>query len=265
MKSINAGTRIASLIRSHPGALDRLISISPRFHKLKNPVMRKLLAGRATIAMAARIAGISVNEFFDQLSPLGFVPETKMETSQTPGSEFFGRLKTEEIVELDVRPYLDNNQDPLPVILAAIRELDPAKALCIINSFEPLPLIALLEKRGCISFTEQKERDCYHTFFKKKKDMDTAVRPATVQEADWEQVLSRYQDRLVTIDVRELPMPGPMLRILDHLEKLKPGEALFVYHKRVPVFLLPELSARKFSHRQKKIREGEVHLLIFRE
>jgi uncharacterized protein (DUF2249 family) len=265
MKSINAGTRIASLIRSHPGALDRLISISPRFHKLKNPVMRKLLAGRATIAMAARIAGISVNEFFDQLSPLGFVPETRMETEQPEHSAFFRQLKADEIVELDVRPYLDNNQDPLPVILEAIRDLDPARVLCIINSFEPLPLIALLEKRGCVSYTEQKERDRFHTFFKKKKDMDTGVKPAMAESADWDEVLSRYQDKLIAIDVRELEMPGPMLRILDHLEKLKPGEALFVYHKRVPVFLLPELSARKFSHRQKKIREGEVHLLIFRE
>lgn len=59
-------------------------------------------------------------------------------------------------------------------------------------------------------------------------------------------------------------MPLPMLTILEALENLPEDKALFVYHKRIPVFLLPELAERKFDYRIKEISDGEVHLLIFK-
>jgi len=40
---------------------------------------------------------------------------------------------------------------------------------------------------------------------------------------------------------------------------------LFVYHKRIPVFLLPELRERNFDYRIKEIAPNEVRLLIFKD
>jgi hypothetical protein len=59
-------------------------------------------------------------------------------------------------------------------------------------------------------------------------------------------------------------MPQPMITILDALERINDGEALFVYHKRIPVYLLPELAERGFESRIKEVRDGEVNLLIFK-
>jgi uncharacterized protein (DUF2249 family) len=55
-----------------------------------------------------------------------------------------------------------------------------------------------------------------------------------------------------------------MLTILDALDKLPEEQALHVIHKRIPVFLLPELTDRKFDYRIKEVTDGEVYLLIFR-
>jgi uncharacterized protein (DUF2249 family) len=55
-----------------------------------------------------------------------------------------------------------------------------------------------------------------------------------------------------------------MLTILDALDNLPDGEALYVVHKRIPVFLLPELADRKFDYRIKDVADGEVYLLIFK-
>ena len=57
----------------------------------------------------------------------------------------------------------------------------------------------------------------------------------------WEELMQAFKERLQVLDVRQLKMPGPMLAILAELDKLRAGNALFVYHKRIPVFLLPEL------------------------
>ena len=60
-------------------------------------------------------------------------------------------------------------------------------------------------------------------------------------------------------------MPLPMHTILEALETLPADKALFVYHKRIPVFLLPELEERKFSYRIKEISNAEVHLVIYKD
>jgi uncharacterized protein (DUF2249 family) len=69
----------------------------------------------------------------------------------------------------------------------------------------------------------------------------------------------------VQIDVRNLEMPMPMMTILENLETLPECKALFVYHKRIPVFLLTELKDRDFDYRIKEIQDGEVYLLIFKD
>jgi hypothetical protein len=56
-----------------------------------------------------------------------------------------------------------------------------------------------------------------------------------------------------------------MMTILSEIEKLPEDKALFVYHKRIPVFLLPELKERKFDYRIKEMTPNEVRLLIFKE
>ena len=75
MKTINANTKIAFLIKQHPDALDAIVSLSPKFEKLRNPILRKLMAGRASIAMASKIGGCSVSDFFVKLKDLGFEVE----------------------------------------------------------------------------------------------------------------------------------------------------------------------------------------------
>ena len=55
-----------------------------------------------------------------------------------------------------------------------------------------------------------------------------------------------------------------MHKILEALEQLPDGKALFVQHKRIPVFLLPELAERKFEYRLNEKAEGDVEIIIFR-
>ena len=74
----------------------------------------------------------------------------------------------------------------------------------------------------------------------------------------------KYSGNMETIDVRKMEMPLPMHAILEALDHLPAGKALFVNHKRIPVFLLPELTDREMDYRIKEIADGNVHLLIFK-
>lgn len=69
---IDQHTKISDLIKYDSASIDAIASIAKAFHKLKNPILRKLLASRVNIAEAAKIGKCSVLDFQRVLIPLGF-------------------------------------------------------------------------------------------------------------------------------------------------------------------------------------------------
>src|SRR6476620_9000434 len=112
---INSQTKLAGIIKESAEALDAIISISPKFEKLRNPFLRKLMATRTSIATASKVAGCQVSEFFNKLKPLGFeidncvLPENG-EKQNMPS--FLITLQKHQLSELDVRPLLSSGEDP---------------------------------------------------------------------------------------------------------------------------------------------------------
>jgi|SRR5690554_1275116 len=294
---INEHTKISALLKHHPDVLDAIVSLSPDFKKLRNPVLRALMAKRTSIAMASKIGGCKPEDFFKILAPLGFEVEQKQSPDQetslpnnetqakAPKPGYLQQLPPENLVNFDVRAMLAKGDDPLKAIQQKTKSLLPGQALVIINNFEPVPLIKLLEKQGFMTYVDFVEPERIETYFYKLPDQNSgngtgigtkndtpafaasvAPDPATSNEnnADWDELLTTYQGNLVEIDVRHLEMPMPMMTILENLDSLPPDKALYVQHKRIPVFLLTELKDRQFDYRIKEVQDGEVYLLIFK-
>lgn len=265
---ITSETKIAAILKQNPAALDAIVSITPKFEKLRNPLLRKLMAGRTSIGMASKISGCSITDFFKMLEPLGFeidIAPVKVINEEKPRlPSFFNSLKPGQIIEFDVRPIIDKNEDPLQAILKKIKSIQHGEALKIINSFEPTPLISLLKKQGFESYVDAIDPELIETYFYKTSPGSVEINEKENVAEDWDTILQKFQDKLQTVDVRQLEMPLPMHTILEALENLPEDTALFVYHKRIPVFLLPELAEKNFDYRIKEIFDGEVHLLIFK-
>lgn len=268
MKTINSNTKISTLLKEQPGALETIISISPKFTKLRNPLLRKLMASRTSITMAAKIGGCSTEDFFTKLEPLGFMidRETKAdeqeEQKQLPA--FLQNSTKEMMAELDVRSVIDSGKDPLNLILQQVKQLQPGQVLKLINSFEPVPLIKLLGRQGFESYTDTINENLVHTYFYQNTKTEIKVADTSKATDGWDEMLQQFNGKTETIDVRHLEMPLPMHTILEALDQLAPERALYVHHKRIPVFLLPELADRKLDYRVKEINDSEVDLLIFK-
>jgi uncharacterized protein (DUF2249 family) len=266
---INANTRIAPILKQNAGALDAIVSISPKFEKLRNPLLRKVMAPRTSLAAACKFGGCSIDDFFGKLEPLGFEIDRRTvvaEEEKKPIPAFMHALDKLGVTDLDVRPVIASGSDPLNIIMEKVKSIQPGQVLKIINTFEPTPLVLMLEKKGFETFVDEISANHIETyFFKKNHSAPPAKEKPAPTAADWDQVISRFAGQLREVDVRHLEMPQPMLTILEALDTLLPQNALFVYHKRIPVFLLPELAQRGFEYRIKEITDGEVHLLIFRD
>lgn len=266
---INANTKISKILKHNPDALEAIIGITPKFEKLRNPLLRKLMAARTSIGMASNIAGLSVEKFFEKLQSLGFEPdrETVLESNtQKPKlPAFFNSLKPEQIVDFDVRPIIDAGEDPLSTIVQKVKLIPQNGALKIINSFEPTPLISLLKKQGFDFFVDRIDEQTVETYFYKTSEKAVEINEQENNSEGWEGLIKKFEGKTETIDVRQLEMPQPMMTILSSIEKLPEDKALFVYHKRIPVFLLPELREKNFDYRIKEIAPNEVRLLIFKD
>lgn len=228
------------------------------------------MAGRASIEMAAKVGGVAVSDFFDKLKPLGFMAdEVKMEKTINSlnmiENEFIRNVNPENIIDLDVRPVLAGGTDPFHIIMGAVNSLKDGQVLRIINTFAPMPLVSVLAKKGFESYIDQVELQLVHAYFyqKEKVSAENKVEIKDVLNA-WTEIAEKYKGNMIDIDVRNLETPQPMHKILEALDQLPAGKALFVQHKRIPVFLLPELAEKKFEYRLNEKGEGDVEMIIFR-
>ncbi len=261
---VHANTKISAILREHPGALDAIVGISTHFEKLRNPLIRKLMTARTNVAMACKVAGCTIEDFRNSLEPLGFTVDTSMGTAVTKALPHSGKpIQPDNFIELDVRPIMAAGRDPLPDILERVRQLQDRQALKIINSFEPTPLILLLRKQGFSSHATKLSSGVVETFFYKEGAITIPEGNPEVHD-DWDRLMAGFKHQLHELDVRMLEMPLPMMTILETLDQLEPGKALLVHHKRVPVFLLPELEQRRFSYRTKELGNEGVQLLIYK-
>ena len=276
MKTISVNTKISELIKENSGSVDAIASIAKPLEKLKNPILRKIMASRVTIAEASKMTGTKVDDFKRVLSPLGFIfegEESAKEESSANLKPLWLKNAPKEIIDFyDVRPIIDDGADPLKEILHRFKELKPGEILCVINGFVPTPLIHLLkQEKAEDTFVETISDKEFHTYFlKKKKDAEaTNSFESKLQmngSEEFSKILARFsEDQIRRIDVRGLEMPGPMHTILGELEILPEGNALFIDHKRVPVYLLEELADKDFEVHINNVAEGDVKMLIFKK
>ncbi|MEN8186206.1 MAG: DUF2249 domain-containing protein [Bacteroidota bacterium] len=270
---ITKNTRISTLIKEKKEVIDVIASVNKNFLKLKNPVLRKVLAPRVTISDAAKVGGVEVEVLIKKLKEIGFEFEEKYkrnpksEDEKLVTKEPYPQNNIQNMKTLDVRPTLDSGVDPFNIIMEEVEKLKDDETLQIINSFEPIPLIRKLERKGYESWTKRPNEREVHTFFRKNKskwvDNELEVKVKGSPNSFDEQ-LKFFGDNIKKIDVKDLEMPEPMVVILKEIETLKEGEALYVDHKKIPQFLLPELEQRNYEILYKEIDCNQTLLLIYK-
>ncbi len=269
---VTSGTKISKIIKHDKKVIDVIASINKHFRKLKNPILCKMLASRVSVADAAKIGGITTKAFLKKLEENGY---TVQYDSATPGEENENNKKKSKnkhmdktnVVTLDARPILASGVDPFDDIMETLKGMNNDQTLLIINTFEPIPILNILKKRGYEYETERPEPGVVHTYLRKtgaKKETATATASQPAKADGFASVEKRFKEKMREIDVRNLEMPMPMVKVLEELEKLSEGEALYVHHKRLPQYLLPELENRNFKLVQKPIDDDNLKLIIYK-
>ena len=269
---ITKDLKISKLLAQYPQAIDVLIEVSPHFRKLKNPVLKKTLAGRVNVEQAARIANVDVNillsklnkstkKFSEEINSINKDDERTV-VGDDKMQENSYNIDQNKVVTFDVRPIIAGGKDPLKFMLAKVKELKDDEVLLLINSFEPIPLYTVLGRKGYAHKTE-KEDDVFKIYFYRDSKLNVTDEEITPHIND--EINIADFENIIEIDVRELEPPEPMVKVLEALSKIDDKTVLLMHHHREPLMLYPKLEERGYRAFCTKINEDYFKIVIIKK
>jgi uncharacterized protein (DUF2249 family) len=259
---ITADTNLGGLLDEHPELVEVLAGCHDHFARLRNRLLRRVMAPRVTVGQAAGLAGMPVADLVTTLRRAVGEPDESSPPAAPPVAAVAdpgprpAELDRLQVVEVDVRHDIRRGEEPFARIMTAVKAVGPAEALVIRAPFEPVPLYDVLGRRGLAHWTEQRAPDDWRVWFYRGGSGPAATDASVAAAAT--------PGEAATLDVRGLEPPLPMVRVLERLDTLEPGGVLTVLHERRPLFLYPQLDERGFRHDTDEPEPGLVRIVIRR-
>jgi hypothetical protein len=287
---IGPGDRVIDVLARAERLVEVFVHHAPHFEKLRNPAVRRVMARLVTVEQAARIAGVSADILVRDLNVALLGTEAAAAFSAPPRhaaapTEWSAATRPagRPVVELDVREDMRSGREPFSRIIGAVSALADDQVLRLRTVFEPVPLFAVLAKRG-FSYESRPEApdDWSAWFWRAGRDgeapaaevqiprlaalaRDDSGRAALARDDGGDaSIENERHEHDVWLDVRGLEPPQPMLRTLAALETLPDGHALVQLNERVPQFLLPMLAERGYAFEVDESHAERVLVRIWR-
>ncbi len=166
---ITPKTKVGELLDAYPQLEVILLTLSPSFAKLKNPILRKTIARVASLQQAAIVGGLKVEKLVNLLRKEAGQNEFKGETEgsqylfTSPPSWFDTTRNTQRF---DASPIISSGGSPMTEILGIAHNLQPGELLELKTPFVPAPIIDMLKDKGFKSFSIQKKDEFFSYFGK---------------------------------------------------------------------------------------------------
>ncbi len=162
---ITPDTKVAILLRDYPHLEELLISMSPAFVKLRNPLLRRSVARVATLNHAANVGRLDPKGFVNELRiAAGLAPLANPEVTEVdyfgPAPSWFRRDAVSVVVREDE---LDPDVMPINPVLRLVRDLQAGEILELVASHLPAPGIDILRRKGYRTWTVDNDSTS-HTF-----------------------------------------------------------------------------------------------------
>lgn len=273
---VAASDRVSDVLSRDESLVEVFVRAAPQLAKLRNRAMRRVMARLVTIEQVARMAGVSCDALLNDLnSSLGIMPAVSSPASAPPSDDRIAgptvgaaaRPTGATEVTLDVRDDLRAGREPFSAIMAAVANLGTGDVLHLRAIFEPLPLYAVLEKRGFSHESQAHADDDWSVWFWRATPQRNVPAAATssgaVADRPTADIVSDFgpDANVVWLDVRWLEPPEPLVRTLTALETLPEDHALVQVNVRVPQFLLPMLAERGYAY---EIDESHADYVLVR-
>lgn len=156
---ISPKTKIGELLEAYPQLEAVLVGMSPKFEKLKNPVLRKTVARVATIQQISGVGGIPVEKIVNRLrEEIGQEGEILQEdATQAVSSSTPLWLDEKKIVmRYDASPVINAGESPMSEVLQKSGLLKQGEIFELKTPFVPAPILDMLKNKGFTTWSSSK-------------------------------------------------------------------------------------------------------------
>lgn len=170
---INIQTKIGKLLEVYPQLEEVLLSLSPSFAKLKNPILRKTVARVATIRQVAEVGGLDVGQMISILRKAVGMDLYSIDANQIgKGRDSKPEWANEESVSIifDALQIIEEGGSPMKDILEKAKEIETGGVMLLVAPFRPAPIIELLNSKGYETWCESVLEEEVYTYIQYKKD-----------------------------------------------------------------------------------------------
>lgn len=166
---INYETKVYDLLKNYPELEAYLITLSPRYKKLKNPILRRTIARVAVLRQAAYLGGFQPEEFVNLLrKKAGLEPLEGLTQEEEISAQKPEWANKEPKFEINAKELLDEGKNPLKEINSKIKKLSADEVILLKADFIPSPLIDEMKKKDLDVVTVQSlEQGWYETYVRK--------------------------------------------------------------------------------------------------
>jgi len=162
---ITPDLKVADLLTHYPELEEVLISLSPEFRRLKNPVLRRTVAKLATLRQVAKVGGVGVGDLIATLRRAAGLAEILV--AEDPESSERPHWWREPVRTFDAREVIESGGHPLERVMKDLAGLRPGDVYELVTPFVPGPLLDVARNKGyqvyCAAPTAAGEVHSYFT------------------------------------------------------------------------------------------------------
>ncbi|RLE19314.1 MAG: hypothetical protein DRJ14_01085 [Acidobacteria bacterium] len=169
--AITPDTKVGSLLDNFPELEPVLMALSPKFEKLKNPVLRKTVAKVATLRQVAKVGAVPLPLLINELRRAAGMEDLELDTVNPADIAVPSWLNGARPVEaIDIRDDIDAGVQPISIVMKKLNTLNEGEILKVIAPFEPVPLIDLAKKKGfAVHLDKENDTGFMAVYFRKSE------------------------------------------------------------------------------------------------
>ena len=166
---ISFDSKVYDLLKAYPHLLEVLIGLSPRYKKLKNPILRRTITRVASLRQASALGGFTPSELVNTL---------RAEVGQNPISDELSEEEVSKVVPtwaqgepasyMNATQALDEDKNPLQLINKEYKKIKTNEVILLESDFVPSPLIDEMKKKSAmVVVTHGDKEGWFKTYIKK--------------------------------------------------------------------------------------------------
>ena len=164
---ITPHTKIIDLLEAYPQLEDVLIDIAPTFKKLKNPALRRTIAGVTSLKQVASMGDIPIESIINRFRGIvGQEETTTMENSEKKANEIPAWFETVKVTKsFDARETIAQGGHPLGDVMGDLMAWQKGDIYELITPFLPAPLLDKVKDIGFEVCTKKENDGLFRNYF----------------------------------------------------------------------------------------------------